>query len=290
MDKVTIVNDEKNHLNCVVHKMPSRMAEICKRYGLWICQSNRNMIPGPRGGSLTIRPRYFEFYCISHLINGRGFLWTPDAPVKEFGPGQAVMTTPGTIQCYGGYNDCYDEDTVCFTGSVADGLARCGVLKCGIFNLGKARKLIPIIDLAHDPSEKSQILANMALQNLLFEVYRDKIVSEEDGGRHGAFEELIQGIKDGPSKWWTVEEMAAFCNMSPTHFNRTFKRYTGLSPKTYVDRLKIQMAAERIANTDESLSQVAEFFGYTDPFHFSRRFKQMAGDSPANYRRRSRRS
>lgn len=198
-------------------------------------------------------------------------------------PGQCVIVSPNHIHHYGAMDGIYVEDTVCFAGPVADHLFKCGVIANGVFNLGKARRLIPIVEMAIDPAVDSQIDANLALQNLLVDIYRQNRnnVPEE---KHSYLKKLMDEIKNTPDKWWTVSEMAEFCNLSEPQFRRVFRGYAGMSPKNYVDRLKIQQAAERVASSDESIAVIAERFGYLDPFHFSRRFKQIQGLSPSEYR------
>ncbi|HCE46278.1 MAG TPA: hypothetical protein DET40_22255 [Lentisphaeria bacterium] len=281
MDKSIINNAIIKHDGCGVHRIPDGRQKVHGEYGLWICRYTRDGSSPPRDP--PNEPRYFEFYCISHLIRGRGWYWVPGKPLEPFVEGEAVLVTPRFIHCYSGLGADYVEDTVCFTGIVADCLYRTGLFKDGIIGIGKARRLLPIIEKVSDPSRNSQIQANIELQKLIVDLYFENR-DLKDKGRHPFLNALIEGIKSSPGKLWTVSAMAEFCSLSEAQFRRVFYGHTGTSPKNYVDRLKIMQAAENLSNSTESVADIAIQFGYSDPFHFSRRFKQITGLSPENYR------
>jgi AraC-like DNA-binding protein len=282
MDNSVVHNAVIKHGDCSVHKMPEGRQEVQENYGLWICRYGRDASSLPQ--KPPNEPRYFEFYCISHLIRGSGWYWIPGKPLELFGEGSAVMVTPRFIHCYSGHNSNYIEDTICFTGIIADCLFKTGILKNGLIEMGKARRLLPIIETASDPSRNSQIQANMELQNLLVDLYFEN--NRAKGvGKYPYLRALLEEIKNSRGKWWTVSEMAEFCNLSEAQFRRVFHSNTGTSPKNYVDRLKIMQAAETLSNSGECVANIASNFGYSDPFHFSRRFKQITGLSPEKYRR-----
>lgn len=290
MDKPIIVNDKNEPGDISVHRLVGRMRSIHKAYGLWICSGNRGN-PSLEYASidLKIAPRYFEFYCISHMIKGKGFYWTPEGGREDMEAGDCVIVSPGHVHSYGANNGMYVEDTICFVGSVADCLKNHGILRNGVFKLGKARRLLPVVEMLIDPAVNSQINANIALQNLILDIYSEN-KSRTPEHKYPYLKKLIEEIKNATEKWWTVNEMAEYCNLSEPQLRRVFHAYTGMAPKTYIDRLKVQQAAEHLANSDDSIADVAEKFGYLDPFHFSRRFKQLQGISPSGYREQLRRS
>lgn len=257
--------------------------KVHEDYGLWIffAQSGENC-----SGYQVPLPRYFEFYNISHMWKGNGWFWTPSDGKKKLEAGQAVSLAPGVIHDYNG-QDGYVEDFICFAGPIADHLAKCGIIRPGILWIGQVRELLPIIKLVANPSRTAQIQANLALQDLLvklhFENSREENVKQDD-----LIEKLIQEIIKYPAKWWTVAEMAEAVNLSVNQFIRVFSRHTGLTPKKYIDTVKIKLAAQALHKSDIPLVVLAERLGYQDPFHLSKRFKQITGVCPAEYRRHTR--
>jgi len=256
------------------------MPEFHRRYGLWIINAGCAG-RSPETGFATCRRRKFEFYSISHLIEGAGRCWIDGRGECSLHPGQLVVITSGTFNRYGGDGGKpYIEDSIRFTGPVADMLCNAGILRSGVYEFGAARKLLPIAELIQDPSNDAQINANITLQKLLVDLYFEQRKSVTAS----PVEELLEAIKARPVHWWTVGEMAEFCNLSPDQFRRNFRNHTGMRPKNYVEEFKLRLAAELLLSTTLPVAEVAERLGYRDPYHFSRRFKSFAGVSPERYR------
>ena len=265
-----------------VYRLIKGRQKIHEDYGLWICLGKSGCVSKAHHDPL---PRCFEFYNISHMWKGRGWFWTQDAGRREFSAGEGVMLEPGLIHDYNSCGTSYHEDFICFTGPVADQLARSGVFTPGIKKISPVRILLPIIEMASDPGRESQIKANIALQELLVKLYFENLDTEKDNPRIDSIDELIRHIIKDPSKWWTVSGMAESVNLSINQFIRVFTEHTGLTPKKYIDTFKIRIAAEALHDSREPLAKLSEKLGYRDQFHFSRRFKEITGLSPAEYRR-----
>jgi AraC-like DNA-binding protein len=265
-------------------KLPpiKNMRPIHQKYGLWICKFCRaKSTPPVKPENLPFRS--FEFYDLSHMIDGDGWYCSKDEKTKEVVPGNGILVSPGYLQKYGGLNKNYIEDAISFCGPIADYMFNAGIIKNGVLKIGNARSLLSIIELASDNTEDSQLKANIALQNLLIELFfenKKQISSSKDV----IFEQLIYEIRKKPEKWWTIESMAEYCNLSKTQFNRIFKIKSGMTPKNYIDNLKMNIAAEKLSSSDKTIREISEELGYVDQFHFSRRFKQLKEYSPQTYR------
>jgi len=267
---------------CTVHHRLQGEQRIHREYGLWILSTGRGGVSRTRG-RYEYFSRYFEFYCISHMFDGRGGFWMPGGRPVAVEPGQGIIVTPQQVHHYGAAEKDYCEDTICFFGPIADLLLRNGIIRNGVLEVGLTRRLLPIIDLAADPAIDAQLGANVALQQLLLDLFQENR-RRQPGQQHHRLEELLAIIRATPEKWWTVEEMAEYCNLSVAQFRRVFVGHTGILPKLYLDRLKTTLAGERLISTTYAVEEIAAQLGYRDPFHFSRRFKQMTGFSPEKYR------
>ncbi len=268
-----------------VHSLPECMdSPVHKKSGLQIFRWNTEMSSRNDGGLFLSRMRYFEFYCISHMYRGNGLYLRSGAEPVPIRPGQCVLVSPGTVHTYGAApHSEYCEDTVNFTGPLANMLFSSGVFADGVFDLGLSRLLLTVCRFAADPSEHSQLNANFALQKILYDLYNRRF--EKTGGeQYPRIEELLSHLREDHEHWWTVKEMSEFCNMSDDQLRRVFLRYTGTLPKLYLDKLKLTHAASLLAETGLTLSEIAAKVGYSDPFHFSRRFKAVMGFSPRRYR------
>lgn len=279
MDKIVTNNANIDHRP--KHSLPKGIRLIHRKYGLWICKFCRESVSGPYNPETTFF-RHFEFYDLSHMFDGQGWYSSSDGKIQEVKKGEGILVTPGFKHKYGGYNERYMEDAISFCGPVADHLFNSGIIKNGILKIGKARRLLPIIELALDSSEDSQIKANMELQKLLVDLHFEN--KSTGTSENPAFEQLIEEIKKFPGKYWTSDLMTDFCNLSISQLNRMFKKKTGMTSKNYIDNLKMQLASEMLAGNARTVKEIAEELGYPDPYHFSRRFKELKGFSPQKYK------
>jgi AraC family transcriptional regulator, alkane utilization regulator len=87
-----------------------------------------------------------------------------------------------------------------------------------------------------------------------------------------------------PSRHWTVESLAAEAGASRTVLGDRFAKMLGAAPIEYLARLRMQLAAERLRTTRQSLGQVAEAVGYESEAAFSRAFRRIVGVSPGAWR------
>ncbi|WP_438021923.1 AraC family transcriptional regulator [Sorangium sp. So ce233] len=98
----------------------------------------------------------------------------------------------------------------------------------------------------------------------------------------------LQLIQEKPAARWTIEALAGAAGLSRAAFARRFLAELGVPPLRYVTELRMQRAAELLAEGDRSLASVAAEVGYDSEFAFSRAFKRHTGEAPGAFRRRSR--
>lgn len=67
-------------------------------------------------------------------------------------------------------------------------------------------------------------------------------------------------------------------------FRREFKAVTGTSPQRYIVQRRMDQAAAMLAETSDTVKNIARCVGYNDPYHFSHVFKATMGVSPLGYR------
>lgn len=80
------------------------------------------------------------------------------------------------------------------------------------------------------------------------------------------------------------EEIASKLNISYSWFRRTFRQYTGFSPAQYMMQLKIQKAKDLLAQTNDSVKQIAGILNFEPVDYFSVFFKRATGQNPLTYR------
>jgi AraC-like DNA-binding protein len=84
---------------------------------------------------------------------------------------------------------------------------------------------------------------------------------------------------------WTVEDLGREIGLSRSALADRFTRLIGVPPMHYLADWRMQVATEKLRNTNGSLAQVAQLVGYESEAAFSRAFKRAFGIAPAAWRR-----
>jgi transcriptional regulator GlxA family with amidase domain len=104
-------------------------------------------------------------------------------------------------------------------------------------------------------------------------------------GRFGALLAWAREHLDAPL---TVEDLAEQAGMSSRHFTRAFIAETGTTPSKAVERLRIEVARQRVQSSSEAIERVAEATGFRDPERMRRAFIRAFGQPPQSLRRAAR--
>ena len=83
----------------------------------------------------------------------------------------------------------------------------------------------------------------------------------------------------------SIRALAQLLDLSASHFCRAFKCTTGVSPRDYVLRRRIEVAQGLMLTTSEPLSSIAVTCGMCDQPHFTRSFHRIVGETPYTWRR-----
>lgn len=86
----------------------------------------------------------------------------------------------------------------------------------------------------------------------------------------------------------SLEELARAVGISPFQLSRSFHMHHGVTIPGYVRRLRTRRAAELLASTDLSVTEIAGEVGYHSLSAFVRAFQREQGKVPTRYRADSR--
>jgi len=84
---------------------------------------------------------------------------------------------------------------------------------------------------------------------------------------------------------WTVDDLSREVGLSRSALADRFIHLIGVPPMHYLASWRMQVATQKLRNTNASLAQVAELVGYDSEAAFSRAFKKAFGAAPATWRR-----
>lgn len=104
----------------------------------------------------------------------------------------------------------------------------------------------------------------------------------------GRFGPLLAWVREHLDKPLTVEALADRAGLSPRHFARAFTAETGSTPSKAVERLRLEVARERVQSSGEPIERVAETTGFGDAERMRRAFVRAFGQPPQSLRRAAR--
>lgn len=142
-----------------------------------------------------------------------------------------------------------------------------------------------------DRHSKKLIVANLELLLKYCTRFYDRQFITRENVNHGIieqFEKLLneyffsEKLKmDGlPSVAYFAKEL----HLSANYFGDLLKKETGKTALEYIHLKLLEVAKEKILDTNKSISEVAFDLGFKYPQHFTRLFKQKVGVSPLEYR------
>ena len=78
--------------------------------------------------------------------------------------------------------------------------------------------------------------------------------------------------------------LAEEAHMNKFYLSHAFKREYGVSPINYMITRRIEESKYLLAETDLSLSRIAQLLGFSSLSYFSQVFRRSQGISPMDYR------
>jgi YesN/AraC family two-component response regulator len=79
-------------------------------------------------------------------------------------------------------------------------------------------------------------------------------------------------------------DLAQAAGVSENYLSQIFHRELGLSPRSYLSRVRVHHAKQLLGSTDESITSIASRVGFEDSAYFSRVFHKVVGSSPQAFR------
>lgn len=112
------------------------------------------------------------------------------------------------------------------------------------------------------------------------------IILENDEKSSQYVERAINYIRVKYMNPISIDDIAKQLNISRNYLANLFKQETGMSPKNYLTKIRLENAVSLMTKFNERPTVAAPAVGYPDFYHFSKVFKQHYGLSPREYMRK----
>ena len=83
-------------------------------------------------------------------------------------------------------------------------------------------------------------------------------------------------------------ELADLIHVSEGRFSHLFKESAGMAPLQYINKVRLEKAANLLKRGDYTVAEVANAVGFSDYNHFGRLFRRAFGCTPMEARKNSR--
>ncbi|MBE6559525.1 MAG: helix-turn-helix transcriptional regulator [Ruminococcaceae bacterium] len=91
---------------------------------------------------------------------------------------------------------------------------------------------------------------------------------------------------DAFNPYLTVNDVAEQCHVSVEHLIRVFTQQKGMTPKQYINAIKIGKVCEYLRSTDSTVEEIINKTGFSDSAQMRRLFKARTGMTPKEYRKK----
>jgi AraC-like DNA-binding protein len=145
-----------------------------------------------------------------------------------------------------------------------------------------------------NPQPGSSLITQQLAYTMLIQALRLHLTDATSAGR-GWLSALsdkqmsiaITSMHNDPGYPWTLQLLAERVGMSRSVFALRFREIVGATPMEYLTRWRMLLAANRLKDSADSLSAIAQSVGYVSDSAFGKAFRRVMGSSPRQYIRLS---
>lgn len=224
-------------------------------------------------------PGLRKVYILHYVLRGKGYF--NGASVRQ---GQGFLITENKVAHYfSSENDPWQYFWIIFSGDGAEAICNEFVKadKNGIFTYETSSKLLSCLDQIFEHSELSPASALSCFYNVLS--FNEKC--SLSGAKNHYVERAKENIRTQVHLPVSVTSVAETLGISDRYLYNLFIRHEGISPKQFINNVKLSYAEQLLQNSKFSVAEIAASVGFYDSMAFSRFFTQKKGISPSKFRK-----
>ncbi len=242
--------------------------------------ADKDLAPGAMFGPI-IRSVYIFECCVSGygsvIINGREFQVSP-GDFYVLLPGDTVTHTASTENPRSGYCLVLDGP------GMGELLAGCGISSSNPF---APKELFPLllkcIETLYNMRNEADAGAEFRRTACIYAILGELLRHIQKNDSRIPIRRAIGIMETHYNENLNIQHLADSVGLERSYFSTLFKNVTGLSPHSYLTKLRIKQFCSLIKNEDISISYASECVGL-DPQNFARLFKREMGKTPYEYK------
>ncbi|HEY8960027.1 AraC family transcriptional regulator [Chitinophaga sp.] len=255
-------------------------------------------------------PLTFGDFVITSMMRGKKIMHLFDKPSFEYRPGETVILPANETIIIDFPEATIDNPTQCIAFSVDEGYIRSTLqylneyynneytdqnnwrlqFNRNHFNndtdltelINKLVRICSSTDLSRD------IYADLGMKELLIRILQNQhlqlIADEKDtNSNNSRLHFVLHYINEHLTENISVDTLCRKAYLSRNIFFKWFKDQFGITPLQYINRERLKLAKQLLADKNNSVGQVSALCGFNDTNYFIRLFRNAEGITPGTY-------
>lgn len=232
----------------------------------------------PIGSNNKWGPGRRNFYILHYVLEGKGYF--NGVSVEK---GQGFLITPMmSVEYHPDTEQPWNYFWICFNGEAGHQLCK-EHIDVDQNNIFEYDFQIPLKQMLGELCVSQTNLGNMYALSVFY-----KIISNHEQGKvfkNHYVEDAVWYMHMNYHQPITVTQVAEICGINDRYMYNLFMRHLKISPKQYLNNLRLKNAAHILKNSDCTVTEAAYSVGFTDVLTFSRFFSKHMKVSPSTYRK-----
>ncbi|WP_322904631.1 AraC family transcriptional regulator [Paenibacillus campi] len=243
-------------------------------------------------------PKIYDYYLYHYVAEGRGQFITEDRTYK-LSSGDSFLIHPGQLVSYvSDQQQPWHYHWVAFAGEQADELVQQAGFRADASVARRSQQLgsseigtyLGAMLQAFYTQKDSSDLAALGYLHLIMAAASEQLTQQAalpgaESVTRRTVKQMIHYMSSQYAHPVSIEHMCSSIGYNRAYMSRIFKKETGMTPVTYLLKLRIDKARQLLRERPElSTQQIAASVGLTDALYFSKQFRRFYGVSPSQYR------
>ena len=254
-------------------------------------------------------PLTFSDFVITSMVRGKKIMHLFDAPAFDYMPGETVIvpanetmvidfpeaTVENPSQCIAlAVDAAYVEDTLQYLNRYynEEEQPHDWQLRFNKYHFENDTEVTDIINklirVCSSGDRAKNIYADLSLKELLIRLVQSQHLQQvkiesEDKGNHSRLHYVLRYINEHLTDHIPMDVLCRKAYLSRNVFFRWFRQQFGVTPLEYINRERIRLAKQLLADERNSITAVSQLCGFSDVNYFVRMFKKSEGITPGAY-------
>lgn len=254
-------------------------------------------------------PLTFSDFVITSMVRGKKIMHLFDAPAFDYMPGETVIvpanetmvidfpeaSVENPSQCIAlAVDAAYVDDTLHYLNRYynEEEQPHDWQLRFNKYHFENDTEVTDIINklirVCSSGDKAKNIYADLSLKELLIRLVQSQHLQQvkiesEDKGNHTRLHYVLRYINEHLTDHISMDVLCRKAYLSRNVFFRWFRQQFGVTPLEYINRERIRLAKQLLADERNSITAVSQLCGFSDVNYFVRLFKKSEGITPGAY-------